>query len=160
LKGEVDELKKLITEYGTNKLPDNVLDLDAVRNEIEVALEPIKASVSKLEADTQSQFEAVRDELKAIADRVVEIPVSIESAPTTPCNEKPTVDGDNKTWGEFFKMVGIDALAAVEAQKKENATIRTQQVEQGLQAAREQGLGEWQVLKVGRLFARVDTTPT
>jgi hypothetical protein len=64
LRGEVEELKKLLTEYGTNKLPSTILDLEPVKREIEVALEPIKESVSKLDADTQSQFAAVRDELK------------------------------------------------------------------------------------------------
>lgn len=56
------------------------------RASIEEALEPIKASVSKLESDTQSQFAAVRDEVKAIVDRAVEIPVSIECIPRQSTN--------------------------------------------------------------------------
>ncbi len=71
LKGEVEELQKLLTEYVTNKLPDTVLDLETVKHEIEVALEPIRESVSNLDADLQSQCAMVRDELKAIADREI-----------------------------------------------------------------------------------------
>jgi hypothetical protein len=44
---------------------------ELTRTYIEVALEPIETSVLKLEADTQSQFAAMRDELKAIHDRAV-----------------------------------------------------------------------------------------
>ena len=53
-------------------------------------------------------------------------------------------------------MVGIEALTAVEAQKKENIDIRTQQIERGLQAAKDQGLGEWAVKRAGRDFVRVE----
>jgi hypothetical protein len=92
LKGEVEDLKRLFTEYGTSKVPDTVLNSEAIKNEIEIALDPIKTAVSKLDADTQSQFEAVRDELKAISERAVEIPVSISSTPTIPHKEKPQSD--------------------------------------------------------------------
>ncbi len=53
-------------------------------------------------------------------------------------------------------MVGIDAMTATEAQKKENIDIRAQQIKEGLLAAREQGLGEWAVKVAGRSFVRVD----
>jgi hypothetical protein len=74
LKGEVEELKKLLTEYGTDKLPDTVLDLETVKYEIEVALEPIKESVSNLDADIQS------------------LTASLAKAPTLPRKEKPNAD--------------------------------------------------------------------
>jgi hypothetical protein len=77
LKGEVDELKKLIAEYGTNKLPNAVLDLEAVRNEIERALEPIKESVSKLEA---------------VASRAAETPATIASTPASPRQDNQKAD--------------------------------------------------------------------
>lgn len=53
-------------------------------------------------------------------------------------------------------MVGIDALTASEAQRKENIDIRAQQIARGLQAAKEQGLGEWAVKVAGRSFVGVD----
>jgi hypothetical protein len=117
---------------------------------IEAALEPINISIDELEAYARSQFAAVRDELKAIASCAVEIPVSlaeplqqrIASTSTPPRKEKPNVDGDTRSWGEFFKMVGIEALTAVEAQKKENINTRTEQIELGLQAAKDLGLGD------------------
>jgi hypothetical protein len=84
-----EEVLDLVNEYFTSHSPssglskDEVLDLieQSVTNnhspqligarDIEVALEPIKESVSELEAYTQSQLAAVRDELKkAIGDRV------------------------------------------------------------------------------------------
>ncbi len=52
-------------------------------------------------------------------------------------------------------MVGIVALKATEAQKKENISIRTEQIARGIQAAKEQGLGEWAVKVAGRSFVRV-----
>jgi hypothetical protein len=51
-------------------------------------------------------------------------------------------------------MLGLEALTATDAQKKENIDTRTQQIEQGLQAAKEQGLGEWAVKVAGRSFVR------
>ncbi len=157
LREEVDELKKLFAEYGTNKLPDTVLDLETVKNEIEVELEPIKESVSELETYTRSQLAAVRDELRVISDRAVEIPVSIASARTPARKDKPSADSNRKTWVKFFEMVGIEALKATEAQGEKNNDIRTKQIEQGLQAAREQGLGEWRVGTAGRDFFRVES---
>jgi hypothetical protein len=52
-------------------------------------------------------------------------------------------------------MVGIEALAAKEAQKTKNIDTRTQQIEQGLQAAKEQGLGDWAVKIAGRSFTKL-----
>jgi hypothetical protein len=130
-----------ISSTGTNDIEE------VTRAFIESSLEPIKASVSKLDADTQSQFEAVRDDIEKLTRA---------STPTLPRKEKTNVDSDTKTWGEFFKMVRIEALTAVEAQKKENIDIRTQQIELGLQAAIDRGLGEWAVKRAGRDFVRVE----
>lgn len=138
IKSYIDSLD--ISSTGTNDIEE------VTRAFIESSLEPIKASVSKLNADTQSQFEAVREDIEKLTRA---------STPTLPRKEKTNVDGDTKTWGEFFKMVGIDALTAVEAQKKENIDVRTQQIERGLQAAIDQGLGEWAVKRAGRDFVRV-----
>ena len=52
-------------------------------------------------------------------------------------------------------MVGIEAMTAVEAQKKQDTDTRTKQIEIGLQAAKDQGLGEWAVKRAGRDFMRV-----
>ncbi|AFY91581.1 hypothetical protein Cha6605_0281 [Chamaesiphon minutus PCC 6605] len=139
IKSYIDSLG--ISSTGTNDIEE------VTRAFIESSLEPIKESVSKLEADTQSQLEAVRDDIEKLTRA---------STPTLPHKEKPNVDGDTKTWGEFFKMVGIEALTAVEAQKKENIDIRTKQIERGLQAAIDQGLGEWAVKRAGRDFVRVE----
>jgi hypothetical protein len=51
-------------------------------------------------------------------------------------------------------MIGMDALTATEAQKKENIDTRTKQIEHGLQFTIEQGLGEWTVKVAGRSFVR------
>ncbi len=76
------------------------------------------------------------------------------STPILPHNEKPNVDGDTKTWSGFFEMVGIEALTATEAQKKENIDTRTKQIEPGLQAAIDQGLGDRTVNVAGRSFIK------
>ena len=188
LKGEVEDLKKSLAEYSASKIPDTVLDLEAVNTRIDEtigkAVEPILARLeplinrvnandrsieeiervvakllrrfedvepladllAELETYTQNQFEAVRDDIEKLTRA---------STPTLPHKEKPNVDGDTKTWGGFFEMVGIEALTATEAQKKENIDIRTQQIEQGLKAAIDQGLGEWAVKRAGRDFVRV-----
>lgn len=151
--------------YSLNISSRDSSDLEEMtRASIEAALEPINISIDELEAYARSQFAAVRDELKAIASCAVEIPVSlaeplqqrIASTPTPPRKEKPNVDGDTRSWGEFFKMVGIEALTAVEAQKKENINIRTEQIELGLQAAKDLGLGDWAVKVAGQSFMRVE----
>jgi hypothetical protein len=140
------------------------IDIDElVRVSIETALEPIKISASKLDADVQSQLAAVRDELKAIRDLVVttesnaKLTTEAVTLPTTTTTSENSADKDSgvKTWSGFFKMLGIEALTVSEAQKKENIDIRTQQIEHGLLVAREQGLGEWAVKRVGRDFVRV-----
>jgi hypothetical protein len=107
-------------------------------------LEPIKESVSKLEA-----------EVRAITSHAVEIPAAIAKTRTPPSKAKPDVDGNTKTWGEFFKMVEIEAMTAMEAQKKQDTDTRAKQIERGIQAAKDQGLGEWAVKRAGRDFVRV-----
>ena len=152
-----------ISSIGTNDTEEST------RASIEVALEPIKESVSELETYTRSQFAAVRDELRAISNRSVtteslalakpleEKPLQgrIGTATTSPHKEKTNVDGNTRTWCGFFEMVGMTAMTATEAQKKENTDIRTQQIERGLQSAMDQGLGEWAVKRAGRDFVRV-----
>jgi dihydroxyacetone kinase len=75
--------------------------------------------------------------------------------PTTTPAKTTDKDQGVKTWAEFFKMIGMDALTATEAQKKENIDTRTEQIEQGIQAAKEQGLGDWTDKVAGRSFVRV-----
>jgi hypothetical protein len=146
-RGHIEEfIKSYIDNLGIFSTCTNDIG-EVTRAFIESSLEPIKASVSKLDADTQSQFEAVRDDIEKLTRA---------STPTLPRKEKTNVGSDTKTWGEFFKMVGIEALTAVEAQKKENIDIRTKQIERGLQAAIDQGLGEWAVKRAGRDFVRVE----
>jgi hypothetical protein len=59
LKCEIEELRKVVTEYSTNNVPSTVPD-DSLRGEVEALGE----RVSELETYTQSQLAAVRDELK------------------------------------------------------------------------------------------------
>jgi hypothetical protein len=116
-----------------------VSDVEKIVNtSIGIAIEPIANSIADLETYTGERFEEL--EARSIAT----VTTTIDKAPNT------------KTWVEFFKMVGIDALTATEAQKKENIDIRTKQIEEGLRAAKEQGLGEWAVKVAGRSFVRVD----
>jgi protein involved in ribonucleotide reduction len=110
---------------------------------LKAEIEPITKTITELETRTRERFEKL--EARSIA-----APIAIP----TPIPAKLT-DEVNKTWVEFFKMVGIDALTASEAQKKGNTNTRTKQIEEGLIAAKEQGLGEWAVKVAGRLFVRI-----
>lgn len=60
-------------------------------------------------------------------------------------------------------MIGMPALSATDAQKKENIETRQQQIESGILKARELGLGEWKPEKAGRSFIKIaidgDTEP-
>ncbi|WP_373546350.1 hypothetical protein [Chamaesiphon sp.] len=170
----------------------------AIHTAIDLLRAEMNGSLLELETFTRSQLAAMRDELRAIADRATTEPIanpaqnltkpdiddvreteSIASPHNTdsntpsdrvtddpianPTNTKPDRDTDKnptkKTWGEFFKMVGIEAMPALDAQKKQDTDTRTQQIERGLQAARDLGLGEWTAKSVGRSFVRVDATP-
>jgi hypothetical protein len=118
--------------------------------EVKAQVEPLADLITELEAYTRSQIDTLRNDLKKVTrDRAVT--TELIANPTTPPDKDPSV----KSWAEFFKMIGMDALTATEAQKKENIDTRTQQIEQGLQAATEQVLGEWAVKIAGRSFVRV-----
>jgi hypothetical protein len=108
-----------------------------VNTSIGVAIDPITNSITELETHTRERFEEL--EARSIA------------------TVTPTIDKDpnTKTWVEFFKMVGIDALTATDAQKKENIDIRAKQIEAGVLAAKDKRLGEWVVKVAGRSFVRV-----
>lgn len=156
LKSEVEDLKKLLTEYGTSKSPDTVLNLEAINSTpsevladdkaleelIKVSIEPLADRLAKLEASTQSQFETMREGIKALADRDV---VRADSK-------------NSRTWGQFFEMIEMEAVAATKAQKKENITLRDQQAQRGILKALEMGLGDWAVSRPGREFVKVETT--
>lgn len=132
------DIEELINTTIDDKISKASIGDDGVRAEVEALGE----LVTELETYTQSQFKAVREELKK--------PLAIAN-PTTPTDKDPNV----KSWAEFFTMIGMDALKATEAQKKENIDIRAKQIEHGIQAAKEQGLGEWTVKVAGRSFVRV-----
>lgn len=53
-------------------------------------------------------------------------------------------------------MVGIEAITASEAQKKQNSDTRTAQTEKGIKAAMDKGLGSWGVKAAGRSFIRLE----
>jgi hypothetical protein len=165
------------------KLPNNILDeriTDIVRQQItEISNTMSDESITKLERQTEA-IEGLKEELADVSEftrnlqgEIAEVKKAMSVSAASPTSiDKPdraemkllegklSIDsepetGNTKTWGEFFKMVGIEALAAVEAQKKENTSTRTKQIEMGLQAARDMGLGEWAVKVAGRSFVRI-----
>jgi hypothetical protein len=103
-----EEVLDIVNEYFTSHPPSNGLSKDEVidliersgtnshstqligASDIEVALEPIKESVSELETYTRSQFAAVRDELQAITSRSVTAKPTVA---TVPDPVSPTDDG-------------------------------------------------------------------
>jgi hypothetical protein len=157
-----DEVIDIVnTAVNTLSLPnhDDVMTLDtgAIEKLVIAQIEPLAALVAELETYTQSQFAAMRDELRAISNRSVTTE-AVANVPTIPHKANTDVDSDTRTWCGFFEMVGIKAMTATEAQKKENIDIRTQQIEHGLRAAIDQGLGEWAVKRAGRDFVRIAAT--
>jgi hypothetical protein len=154
-----DEVLDLIKSHVLSNSP---IDEDIERM-VRGQIEPLADLIAELETYTRLQFAAVRDELKAKEGQVDKSqnetypsqPSFVDSTSDLTGKSKTTADGGTKTWGEFFKMVSIDALTASDAQKKENIDIRTQQIAQGILAAKERGLGEWAVKVAGRSFVRV-----
>ena len=136
-------LAKNLSSYLDNRI-DELSIGELIRSSLETSLDPIRESVSKLEA---------------IASHPVEIPAAIAKAVPLSRKTKPDADGNTKTWCEFFEMVGVEAMTAVEAQKKPVTDTRTKQIERGVQAAKDQGRGEWIARPAGRSFVRVDTKP-
>jgi hypothetical protein len=67
---------------------------DVARASIEVALEPVRISVSELESYTRSQFAAVRGEIKkATSDRLITTEAHPKVVATVPDPVSPTDDG-------------------------------------------------------------------
>jgi hypothetical protein len=143
IEGELADLKRLVVEL-SDKLSGKVSDINIlVPDSISDELSDSNLVLADIEADTLS--DDVTDKL------------SDSSTPSiTTTSKMRTVEGDSKTWVGFFKMVGIQALTATEAQKKENIDIRTKQIEEGLKAAMEQELGQWAIKRAGRDFVRVE----
>ena len=163
-----DILEIVNTAVSTLSLPNHDVVMTIVNTAIDNRIVPLIEShtdrLAEIEAYIKSQLAAVKDELippSSCEGVPTENQVGFEiqtvtKTPTTTSQEKP--DG-TKTWCGFFEMIGMTALTATEAQKKESIDVRTQQSERGIELAKEQGLGEWAVKRAGREFVRVDATP-
>ena len=128
LKGEIEELKKVVTEYSTNNVPSTLPD-DSLKGEVEALGELI----AEIQEYTQSQFAAVRDELKkALSDRAVIPTDAIAKAAPLPSKTKPNenepewVNSDNR--GFYKKLVGnselLDKVAeAIDSASGNNAVL-------------------------------------
>jgi hypothetical protein len=134
-------------------------------------LEEVQALRERLvTTDSTAQIEALKAEIEELKkhgrDRVVETTDSIAQAHplgVVASNQKPKPNIDSTTtqrltWTKFFNTVGMEALTATEAQKEENIADRTEQIARGIQAAKEQGLGEWVVKVAGRSFVALLAT--
>jgi hypothetical protein len=96
---------------------------ELVRASIETALQPINESVRELETYTQSQFVAMRDELKkAIGDRSVTTE-SIATIETTPAKTTPLKEGEYISFTQLAKQLGYEIPDGVKANnpRKEGA---------------------------------------
>lgn len=167
LKGEVEELKKLINEYSTSRLPDTVLDLETVKHEIGTALEPVIESVTELEAYTQSQLASVRDELKALGGRSV-TPDTIALATTKtatirtkPENEPDWVNTDNR---RFYTPLSGDSellakvTAAIELHPKDNKALAESLMSVGLHKVDGTALGSDSVSRIRKVVKNLNSS--
>ena len=162
MREEIEELKKLISEYGTPNLPDPVLNLEVVKDEIDKGLQPTNTAIIELETYTKSQFDAVREELKkALSVGVASLGENRAVIETTDSIARPAhlvneADPNRKTWRDFFTMVGMSSMTSGEAKKKENIVPRDKQAKEGMAIAKEMGLGVWKVTRPGRTFVKVE----
>lgn len=116
--------------------------------ESEVILdERITVIVKRLLDDITKPF---RDEIVRLNERSVEVPVQSIEPPLA----------SRKTWGEFFKMVGLVAMPSNAAQKEGNIQLRDKQASDGIAKAKELGMGVWKVSRPGREFVRVENQDT
>jgi hypothetical protein len=127
---------------------------EIVNTSVGTALDRLTEELSRLETEVTELKGAISDRSVTTESLAEPLPRRIAIPTNTPAK---TTDKDPsvKSWAEFFKMIGMDALTATEAQKKENIDTRTKQIEQGVQAAKEQGLGDWAVKVAGRSFEKL-----
>jgi len=139
---------------------DNSFCLSAVPNEervntlvymaIDKAFDPLANEIARVDRE-------VSELRNALGDRVSTVDSIAKTNSQKPQKEAES-DPNHRTWGEFFKMLDIDALAAKDAQKVENIERRNEQVEAGIAKARELGLGTWKVDRAARSFVRVENS--
>ncbi len=147
-------------------------ELLKVQTDTKVLEEMVKANIAPIVGrltELENQFATVKaEEKQATSDgSLSEEDGNFKRKASTPYKakkEQARTSGEPnapnmKSWEKFFKMVGVDAMTAVEAQKKQDTDTRAKQIESGIQAAKDQGLGEWTVKVAGRSFVRVDTKP-
>jgi hypothetical protein len=164
---ELADLKKVVAELSaklsgevsdslaSDTIPDSLSDNEEVESD-SVSDRGVTISVTvadKLSGTNMVIADKVTDTMSDNLIPSTATPEVIDSIVTSKTTDK---DPSTKTWVEFFKMIGMDALTATEAQKKENINIRTKQMEEGLKAAMEQGLGQWAIKRAGRDFVRVE----
>jgi gas vesicle protein len=152
-----------ISSTGTNDIEE------VTRAFIESSLEPIKASVSKLEADTQSQLEAVRNEVQAIRDRAIETSAPIVSIPTLPRKEKPNadslpewVDANNR---RFYLMLVNDSelltkvTDAIDLTTEDNLKLAANLVGLGFHKQDGTALDSSNMSRIKKVVVRLKTAP-
>jgi hypothetical protein len=138
-------IKTYVSNIGISSI--GIGDIEKVVNtSIGNAIDQLTEELARLETEV-TELKQATSERSVTTESIANLTTTL----TKTADKDPSV----KSWAEFFRMIGMDALTATDAQKKENIDTRTQQIEQGLQAAREQGLGEWTVKVAGRSFVRV-----
>jgi hypothetical protein len=167
-----DYIKELIKNYidslGISSTNTNDIE-ESTRVSIEVALEPIKESVSKLEADTDSQFKAVRDKLKTISDRAVEVPAAIAKNPTLPRKDKPNADSlpewVRKDDRRFYSLLVdnsalLDKVAdAIDLNPKDNSNLAISLFELGIHKQDGTALDSSSMSRIKYVVSRLKTAP-
>ena len=161
-------IKSSISSLDIPSMDSNDIE-ELTRVSIEIALEPIRESVLKLQADTQSQFEAVRDELKAISDRAVEVPAAIAKTPTNSNKTKPRtgdvpdwVNSDNRRF--YVKLVGnmelLDKVSeAIDSASGNNTVLAESLVVLGFHKQDGNALGSDSISRIRKVVSNLKTKP-
>jgi hypothetical protein len=112
------DIEEIIKTYVSTHLDIPSIDSgnveELVRASIETALQPINESVRELETYTQSQFAAVRDELRAISNRSVTTE-SITNGETTPAKTTLLEEGEYISFPQLTKQLGYSIPDGVKA---------------------------------------------
>jgi gas vesicle protein len=165
-----ESIKSHIDSLGISSTDTNNIE-EITRAFIELSLEPIKESVSKLEADTQSQFETVRDELKAISDRykTVQAPAAIAKNPTLPRKDKPNADSlpewVRKDDRRFYSLLVdnsalLDKVAdAIDLNPKDNSNLAISLFKLGIHKQDGTALDSSSMSRIKYVVSHLETAP-
>jgi hypothetical protein len=138
-----NDIEEVIKAYVSTHLNTSSIGIDDVEELIRTSIEPISESVTELEAYTQNQFIAVREELKkalssGVTDTIAQpgrVEMNLPSTKPRPESEPDWVTADNR---RFYKKLVSDpvlvgnVIEAISQHPKDNSALAESLVMVGL----------------------------